>query len=108
MFSCAWSSLVHLLNLDDGFLLRVDGKADTVSGLHPLKERRGLNAIAHRHGVHKAFDLFMVHNNLVTPRYHRDDCPLTYDNLLALLCCRARTLLRLRHGDARLRRWAVR
>ena len=31
-------SLVHLLDLDDGLLLRVNGKADRLSGLHLLQE----------------------------------------------------------------------
>src|SRR5262249_56328022 len=100
MFSCAWSSLFHLLNLHDGLLLRVDGKADAVAGFHALKERRGLNAIAHGHGVHKAFDLLMVHHDLTTIRHDGDHLSLPHDRLLALLLNHLRPMPpMLRHGS---------
>src|SRR6266850_2795214 len=93
-------SPLQLLDLDDGLLLRVDGKTNRISSLHPLKQRRWLDWIAHRHGVHEAFDLAMGHHDFATHWHHCDHLALPHDRVQALLFGRGMALpATLRHGD---------
>src|SRR2546427_803686 len=112
MFSSAWPSLGELLQLDDGLLLGVHSKADRVTGLHLFQKGRGLSPIAHGHGAHDTGDLFMIHDNLLTPRDYRDDFAFSNYHVLAPVRRHVRAMPALvghRHGWWRRRpgRWVV-
>ena len=53
---------------DDSFLRNVNSKTNLVSSFESFQLRRRLNAIAHRHRAHKAFDFSMIDDYLTAAR----------------------------------------
>src|SRR5438094_863367 len=96
MCSCGWPSLLQRLNLDDGLLLRVDGKADRVSRLELIKQRCGMDLVAHGHRLHKAFNFAVLHHELLIGRHDCNDLALAGDGLWQMWYgCRQKALMEL-------------
>src|SRR5215467_10993294 len=74
--STAHLSLVKFRDLGNDELLCIDRELDLIPRFGRLEKRWSAHLVAHRHGVHKPFDLSVLENDLVAFRYDSDYFPL--------------------------------
>jgi hypothetical protein len=68
LFEPLTALLIQFFDLHNRFLGNVNRKANLVSSFESFQLRRRLNAIAHRHRAHKAFDFSMIDDYLTAAR----------------------------------------